>query len=82
MIQMNIFWHRLTDIENRLVTKIERVWGKEGLGVWDYQLQTSVYRLNKQQKSYCIAQGTTLSYDKPYGKEYEKIYMYNRITLL
>ena len=25
------------------------VWGREGLGVWDEQMQTSMYRMDKQQ---------------------------------
>ena len=41
---------QLTDIQNRLmVSKGERVTRREELGVWDYQMQTSIYRLNKQQ---------------------------------
>ena len=24
-------------------------WGREGLGVWDYQTQTTIYRMDKQQ---------------------------------
>ena len=27
----------------------ERVWGKDGLGVWDQQMQTITYKLDKQQ---------------------------------
>lgn len=36
---------KLTDIQNRLliVSKGERVTGREELGVWDYQMQTSIY---------------------------------------
>ena len=54
-------------------------WGEE-LGVWDQQMQTSIYRMDKQ--------GPTVQYRELYiqypvinhnGKEYEKeyIYMYN-----
>ena len=35
---------QLTDIQNRLmVSKGERVTRREELGVWDYQMQTSIY---------------------------------------
>ena len=37
--------------------------GMEGdkLGVWDQQIQTTIYKIDKQQMSYCIAQGTIFS---------------------
>ena len=37
--------------------------GMEGdkLGVWDQQIQTTIYKIDKQQTSYCIAQGTIFS---------------------
>ena len=42
--------NRLTDIENNLmVTKRERGWGRDKLGVWDYQIQTTTYKIGKQQ---------------------------------
>ena len=43
--------------------------GREGLGVWDVQMQTITYRVDKQR-------GPTGNHN---GKEYEKdcIYMYN-----
>ena len=42
--------NRLTDIENRLVVaKAEGESGREGLGVWDEQMQTIIYRTDKQQ---------------------------------
>ena len=53
--------------------------GGDGLGVWDQQMQTIIYRMDKQ--------GPTLQHRKiiqypvisPNGKEYEKeyVYMYN-----
>ena len=46
IIQKLIAKKKLTDIQNRLlmVSKGERVTGREELGVWDYQMQTSIYR--------------------------------------
>ena len=39
--------NRLTDIENRFaVTKGVGGWGGNGLGVWDEQMQTSIYRMD------------------------------------
>ena len=32
-----------------MVVKGEGRWGREGLGVWDQQMQTSIYRMDKQQ---------------------------------
>ena len=53
-------------------------WERDGMGIWDQQMQTIMYRMDKQQ-------GPTLQHwelysifcDKPYGKEYLKqcIYM-------
>ena len=37
------------DIENRfVVAKGEGGWEREGLGIWDYQMQTIIYRMDKQ----------------------------------
>ena len=42
--------NRLMDIENRLVVaKGEGEWGRDGLGVWDQQMQTIIHRMDKQQ---------------------------------
>ena len=35
--------------EQIVVAKGEGVWGREGLGVQDRQMQTSIYRMDKQQ---------------------------------
>ena len=41
---------RLIDIENQiLVTKEEREEGRCKLGVWKQDIQTTMYRINKQQ---------------------------------
>ena len=40
----------LTGMENKLVVaKMEVGWGREGLGVWDQQVQTIISRMDKQQ---------------------------------
>ena len=42
--------NRLTDIENRLVVaKGKGVWGRDGVVVWGEQVQTIIYRMDKQQ---------------------------------
>ena len=43
----------------------------DGLGVWDSQRQTIIYRMDKQQG---IAQGIIFNIIKHNGKEYEKDY--------
>ena len=41
--------NRFTDIEDKfMVTKGEKGWGRDKLGVWDYQIQTTVYKIHKQ----------------------------------
>ena len=32
-----------------MVTKGERGWKRDKLGVWDYQIQTIIYKIDKQQ---------------------------------
>ena len=42
--------NRLTDIESRLVVAVGEVWWERGrLGVWDQQVQTTIYTMDKQQ---------------------------------
>ena len=55
--------------------------GKKGwsgkLLVWDLQIQTTIYKIDKTTRSYCIAQGTIFNTLITYnGKEYEKDYIY------
>ena len=48
---MNLFTkqNRFTDIENKfMVIKGKRGW-KDKLGVWDQQIQTTIYKTDKQQ---------------------------------
>ena len=41
---------RLIELENKLmVTKGERRWGRDKLGLWDWQIQTTIYKTDKQQ---------------------------------
>ena len=43
------FHETKTDSENRLlVAKGDGDWGRNGLGVWDHQEQTSMYKMDKQ----------------------------------
>ena len=32
-----------------MIAKGEGIWGSDGLGVWDYQMQTIVYRMGRKQ---------------------------------
>ena len=32
-----------------MATKGERGWGREKLGVWDWQIQTTIYKIDKKQ---------------------------------
>ena len=58
-----------TDTENRLaVAKTEAVEGRDGLGVWDEQMQTSEYRINKQQGP-AVEPSQLYSISCDYGKE-------------
>ena len=42
--------NRLTDVENKLkFAKGEIRWGKDKFGVWDQQIQTILYKIEKQQ---------------------------------
>ena len=46
-------------MKNKLVVaEGEKVWGRERGGVWDKQVQTSMYTMDKQQSLCRIAQGT------------------------
>ena len=38
-----------THIDNRLVVVKRGQWGRDGLGVWNQQMQTTIYRMDKQQ---------------------------------
>ena len=68
-----------------MVAKGEGRAERDGLGVWDEQMRTIIYRMNKQpDPTVRHRELYSISCEKPYGKEYEKehIYMYNCITLL
>ena len=51
MKQMNLFMKQIdSDIENQLmVIKREREQRRDKLGVWDQQIQTTIYKIEKQQ---------------------------------
>ena len=36
-------------MENRLVVAKEERWERDKLGVWDRQIQTTIYKIDKQQ---------------------------------
>ena len=59
-----------------MVTKGERGWRRDKLGVWDQQIHPTIYKIDKQQ-------GPTVQQRELYsiscnnsGKEYEKEYIY------
>ena len=43
-----------------VVAKGQERWGRDGLGVWDQQMQSSIYRMDKQQ-------GPTVQHREPYA---------------
>ena len=61
-----------------MVTKGERqgAWGGHKLGVWDQQIQTTVYKIDKQQSPTVVSTGNYIQYliIDHNGKEYEKEY--------
>ena len=60
-----------------MVAKGEGEWGRDVLGVWNWQMQTIVYRMDKQQGPIVwYRELYSISCDKPNGKEYEKECMY------
>ena len=73
-------------MENRLViAKEEGEWGRYRDEVWCEKMQTSTYRMNKQQEP-IVSTGSYIQYPviNYHGKEYKKecTYIYNWITLL
>ena len=70
--------NRLTDLENKLrVTQVER-WGeKHKLGVWDWHIHTTVYKIdNQQEPTYSTGNSTQYSVITYMGKESEKEWIY------
>lgn len=73
-----------TDRQNRLVVvKEEGRRGRDGLGVWDSQVQTSIYIawINNKVLLHSTGELYSIFYDKSYGgKGYEKsIYIMNHL---
>ena len=55
--------------------------GREGLGVWDLQMQTILYKMDKQQGPTVQHRELYLiSYNNPYGKEHIHTSMYLYIS--
>ena len=72
--------NRLTDIENKLmVTKGERGLERDKLGVWDQQIQATIYKVNKV-LLYSTGNYTQYPVTNHNGKEYEKEYLCICIT--
>ena len=62
MIQMNLFMKQKQTHRHREQTcgcQGGGIWGRDGLGVWDQQIQTTTYRMDKQQGP--TAQGTIVN---------------------
>ena len=53
-----------------------RGWGRDKLGVWDYQIQTTIYKINN--KVLLCSTGNYIQYPvlNHNGKEYEKEYIH------
>ena len=57
---MNLFTNqKWTDTGNKLWLLME--WEKDKLGVWDQQIQTTVYKIDKTTSSYYMTQGAIYS---------------------
>ena len=55
--------------EGLVVAKGEGRWGRDGVGVWDLQIQTSINRMDKQQGPTVEHRELySVSCDKPYWK--------------
>ena len=84
MIQINLFIkHKQTHkLENKL-SKGERELGRDKLGVWDQQKQTTMYKIDKQQRPTVQHKGLySITCNKPFRKEYEKEYTHTYINFL
>ena len=56
--------------------------GRTGLRVWDQQVQTIIYKRDKPQGPKVQHRELySISFNKPYVKEYEKLYMYTYIYI-
>ena len=53
------------DIENGLVIAKRGGWRREGLEVWNYQLQTRIYIRDQQGPTIYHRELYSMSYDKP-----------------
>ena len=62
---MNISTKQKQTHRHREQTVVAKGLGREGLGVWDQQMQTSVYRMDKQQ-------GPTVQHREQYSVSYDK----------
>ena len=55
-----------TDIEDKLtITKGERGWGRDKVGVWDQQIQATVYEIDKQGPTVQHRELYSISCNKP-----------------
>ena len=79
MIQANIFTkQRLTNFEkkkkqNKLtVTKEEKEWRRDKLGVWDQQIQIIIHKTEQQGATVQHKELDSIPYNN--GKEHEKVY--------
>ena len=70
--------NRLTDTENRLVVaKGEGEWGRDRLGDWDQQMQSILYKMDKQQGPTVEHRELySISCDNHNGKDCEKECIY------
>ena len=57
--------NRFTDIENKvMLTTAEKGWGWDKPGIWNYQIQTTMYKIHKQKKKIYKQQGPTVLHRK------------------
>ena len=58
-----------------MVTKGEKAWERDKLGVWDQQIQTTIYKIDKQQGTTITGNYIQYPVINHNGKEYEKEYV-------
>ena len=53
-----------------------KIWGRDKLGVWDWQVQTTIHKINNKDLLYSIGNNIQYLIINYNGKEYEKEYIY------
>ena len=79
MTQMNLFTKQKQTHRHRKQTysyQRGKIWGRDKLGVWDWQVQTTIHKINNKDLLYSIGNNIQYLIINYNGKEYEKEYIY------